>query len=386
MRKNNFLINKGDFMKNIAVLFGGKSVEHDISIITALQVMANLPKNFNLIPIYIKTDGKIVTAKNLDKKEIYLDYNKFVDGEKEVVFMSACQQIAILKSNKIKEVVKIDCALLCNHGHGGEDGSLQGLLDMCEIPYTSCSVPSSAVCMDKVYTKVILEDGDILTPAYVHFTIDEFNEEKDKILQKIVKKIKLPCIIKPARLGSSVGISICENEANLENLIFEAFRFDDKVIVEKFIENASEYCCAVVKNSNKLFESNVVSVKKDKMFTFEDKYLKEKENGKSQITKTLENKIKCLAKECYKVLSCSGVVRVDFLYDEKNGKLYVNEVNSIPGSLAFNLFDFSFVELLTTIINEGIERKENQKKIEYKFNSQAIENFVKLTDNLKVKS
>lgn len=371
-------------MKNIAIIFGGKSVEHDISIITALQVVKNLPK-CNLIPVYIKSDGKFVTAENLSKKEIYLDYNKNVVKEEDVVFMPACQSLAIMKKRKIKQQIKIDCAILCNHGHGGEDGSLQGYLDLCEIPYTSCDVASSAICMDKVLTKIILKDADISTPAYIHFNKCEYDHNKTVIINKILKKIKLPCIIKPARLGSSVGIGICETEENIETLIEDALQYDDKVIVEKFVENAREFCCAVMKNQETLFESKVSEVKKGKIFTFEEKYLQEKESQKEKLTKTLEKKVQKLAKAVYSCLGCDGVVRVDFLYDKKNDELYVNEVNSIPGSLAFNLFNTSFKDLLNIIINESIFKKENKNKIIYQFNSSAIKSFISLTENMKTK-
>lgn len=372
-------------MKNIAVIYGGKSVEHDISVITALQVMKNLPISFNLLPVYIKPDGRMVTADNLTDQSIYLDYENKRKSQRDCLFLPGQRKLAVIKKDKIKEKMKVDCAILCNHGHGGEDGSLQGLLELCEIPFTSCSVASSAVCMDKVLTKVILKDAKILSPSYVHFDISEYEANCDEIHSQIIKKIKLPCIIKPARLGSSVGINICDNEASLKDLIQKAFAFDDKVIVEKFIANAREFCCAVLLNQGKMFESRVVEVKKGEIFTFEDKYLKEKENGTSQITKALEGKIKKLAKSTYKALECSGVVRVDFLYSE-NDELYVNEVNSIPGSLAFNLFDTSFKDLLCTLVNEAIKQKEKQKNIVYKFNSSAIENFIKVTNGLKFKT
>ena len=372
-------------MKNISVIFGGKSVEHDISIITALQVMWNLPKNYNLIPIYIKPNGKFITAKNLTENKLYLNYDKEVVGETEVAFMPASQELASFKKGKIKDKIKIDCAVLCNHGHGGEDGSLQGLLEIAEVPYTSCDVASSAICMDKVLSKIMLEGADISTPAYLHFGICEYKKNKEEILGKIGKKIKFPCIVKPARLGSSVGIGICENEAGLEGQIENAFQFDDKIIVEKFIENAREFCCAVLKNSGQLFESRVVEVDKGKFFTFEEKYLKEKQKGNKEITKLLDEQIKQMAKEVYNILSCDGVVRVDFLYDAKNEKLFVNEVNSIPGSLAFNLFNTTFGDILSSLINDAIIRNQEKNKILYQFNSTAIENYINLTSSLKSK-
>ena len=372
-------------MKNIAVIFGGKSVEHDISIITALQVMESLPKSYNLIPIYIKSDGKFVSGANLTDKNIYLNFDKCVKGEKEVLFFGGRQTIAFLKNGKIKEKTFVHCALLCNHGHGGEDGSLQGLLELCEIPYSSCSIVSSGICMDKAFTKIILESGDIHTPAYVHFDIREYAQNFEKIKNQIVEKIQFPCIVKPARLGSSVGIDICEDVAELEKKIENALQFDDKVLVEKFVENAREFCCAVLSSGDELFESKVSEVTKGKIFTFEEKYIENNTLSKREISKDLENRIKKLAKRAYSLLECKGVVRVDFLYDEKDDNLFVNEVNTIPGSLAFHLFDTSFADILNTLIVESINANEKKKKILYQFNSSAIESYISSVNNLKRK-
>lgn len=371
-------------MKNIAVVFGGKSVEHDISIITALQVMKNLSKSYYLIPIYIKPNGEMVTANNLIYEKTYLNYKKYIKNEKNIIFFPASQYVGILNKNKIKDKIKIDCAVLCNHGHGGEDGSLQGLLEFSDIPYTSCSVTASAVCMDKVLTKVILKEADILTSSYVHFDKSEYMANRDEIINSITKKIKFPCIVKPARGGSSVGIGICEDKANLNKVIEEALIFDSKIIVEKFIINAREFCCAVMKSHGQFLASKVTEVKKGEFYTFEEKYLREKEDEKSQITKSIENRIKKLAKEVYGVLECDGIVRVDFLYDEKE-ELLVNEVNSIPGSLAFNMYDIPFKDLLNNLIREAIERKKQSAEIVYEFNSSAIEKYISLTGNLKTK-
>lgn len=371
-------------MKTVAVIFGGKSVEHDISIITAMQTLKSL-KGYKILPIYIKPDGKFVTAKNLTNPDTYLNYTKNVKKERTVTFDFGLSQICIIKNKKIIDKLKIDCALLCNHGHGVEDGCLQGMLELCEIPYSSCKVPSSALCMDKTLTKVILREKRIKSPAYVHFDLCQYKEKKIDILKEIKDKIKLPCIIKPASLGSSVGISICEDIEKLEKNINEAFLYDDKIIVEKYIVNAREFCCGVVKIGNKLITSNVNEVKKGKIYTFTEKYISAKNEEKEKINPQLEQKIKNLAEKTYKALLCDGVVRVDFLFDEKNNILYVNELNTIPGSLAFNLFPFPFEDLLKGIIEEAIDYHNNKRNLQYTFNSNAIKSYIEMTDHLKYK-
>ena len=371
-------------MKTIAVIFGGKSVEHDISIITAMQALKNV-NCYKVLPIYIKSNGKFVTAHNLTKPETYLDYAKKVKKEREITFEMGAQQVCIIKNKKILQKVKIDCALLCTHGHGVEDGCLQGLLEMCDIPYTSCKLPSSALCMDKSLTKILLQANKIKSPAYVHFDICEYKEKKIDILKEIKDKIMFPCIVKPASGGSSVGISICEDVKKIEDCIEEAFLYDNKIIVEKYIENAREFCCGVVKISNNFIASNVKEVKKGKIYTFTEKYLSAKDEEKEKIDVSLENKVKKLAEKTYKALLCDGVVRIDFLFDSKNNILYVNELNTIPGSLAFNLFNIPFADLIKGIIEEAIENSKKSKKLVYSFNSEAIKKYIEMTDHLKYK-
>ena len=372
-------------MKNIAVFYGGKSVEHDISIITALQVMKAMPKQYNLIPVYITSSGKMISGDNLTLAQTYLDFNKKVDKPSEIILKAGDGSLCFLKGNKIKKTIKIDCALLCNHGHGGEDGSLQGLLEMAEIPYTSCDLTSSALCMDKDLSKVLFNSVSIPNTEYISFNYRDYKLRKEELLEEIKDKVGSPCIIKPASLGSSVGIAVCEDEEKLEGLIEECFRYDKKLVVEEFLSDFREFCCAVIKNGDYFVASRVVEVQKGKIYTFEEKYLSEKSVSEEEISKSLQEKIKKLSIETYKALDCGGVVRVDFLFEKKRKRLYVNEINSIPGSLAFNLFDTTFSDLISTLINEGISRFEDKKNIVYKFNSKAIEKYIEMMENVKIK-
>lgn len=369
-------------MKTILVIFGGQSVEHDISIITALQAMKNI-KGYDFMPIYIKPNGVMVTADNLTDEKIYLNYEKLVKNERRIFFSGGENRIFVVKKNKIASVVKPYSALLCNHGHGGEDGCLQGLLEMCKIPYSSSSPLSSAIAMDKVFTKIILEKNKILTPAYLHFNKCEYDHSKEKIIENIKKKIGFPCIVKPANGGSSVGISICENENMLDDKIEIALNFDDKILIEKFIQNGKEFSCGVIKSGNKLFASKIWQVKKGEFFTFEEKYLKDEKNDNDDIPKRLQEKIKNIAMDCYQKLECGGVVRVDFLFDEN--KLYVGEVNSIPGSLAFNLFPYPFADLISCLVEEGKIKMQEKNKINYTFSSSAIQKFIQFGCKMRKK-
>lgn len=366
-------------MKTIAVIFGGKSVEHDISVITAMQAMARFPKGYQMLPIYITSQGNFVVADNLNDAKIYLNFAKNVKNCMNVSIDFENHGIFVWKKNKIKKRIKVDCALLCNHGHGGEDGALQGMLDLAGIPYTSSTLSSSVLTMDKSLTKIMLGNFHIKTLPYVQFDRCEYDQNKLKILQTIKKKLAFPCIIKPANLGSSVGISICECEAKLEKQIEEAFVFDERILVERYLSNAEEYSCACVKINDKILPSKVNKVKKSKIYTFEEKYIKEREIGKCEIPKSLNEQIKKLAVKAYKALRCDGVTRVDFLLDGKKKILYVNEINSIPGSLSFNMFDNSFEDLLSVLIEEGIEKAGKSKNMVYQFSSSAIEKYISLS-------
>lgn len=361
-------------MKTILVIYGGQSVEHDISVITALQAMKNV-KGYKVFPIYIKPDGIMVTADNLIDENIYLNYKKSVKNEKKVMFCVGEGEICVIKKNKIVTLIKPYSALLCTHGHGGEDGCLQGLLELSKIPYTSSSPLSCAVVMDKVFTKMILEKNKIHTPAYVHFNRCEYAQSKQKIIDMVKNKIGFPCIIKPANGGSSVGIGISTNENMLIDKIEDALNFDNKILVEKFIQNAKEFSCGVVKSGGKLFASRIWQVDKGEFFTFEEKYLKEEEGQNGELSKKLQEKIRALAMDCYEKLECGGVVRVDFLLDENN-KLLVGEVNSIPGSLAFNLFPYPFADLISCLVEEGVIKMGENNKVEYSFSSSAIQKFI----------
>ena len=366
-------------MKTVAVIFGGKSVEHDISVITAMQAMARFPKGYQMLPIYITSQGNFVVADNLNDAKIYLNFAKNVKNCRNVSIDFENHGVFVWKKNKIKKRIKVDCALLCNHGHGGEDGTLQGMLELAGIAYTSSTLSSSAMTMDKSLTKIMLGNFHIKTLPYVQFDRCEYHQNKLKILQTIKKKLAFPCIIKPANLGSSVGISICECEAKLDKQIEDAFAFDERILVERYLSDAEEYSCACVKINDKILPSKVNKVKKSKIYTFEEKYIKEREVGKCEISKELNEQIKKLAVKAYKALRCDGVVRIDFLLDKKKKTLFVNEINSIPGSLSSNMFDSSFEDLLSVLIEEGIEKNGKTKNVIYQFSSSAIEKYISLS-------
>jgi D-alanine-D-alanine ligase len=235
--------------------------------------------------------------------------------------------------------------------------------------------------MDKVITKTLLNANRIDVSEYVQINKCEYEETKAKIIEEIKDKISFPCIVKPAQLGSSVGVSICEDENVLPSAIQQALLYDQKVLIEKFIKNAKEYFCAVAKFSGVIVASEVDGVEKKQIFTFEEKYLDGKCEKNISVDKQLKIQIQSLSKKIYSLFECSGVVRIDFLYDQEKQQLYVNEINTIPGSLAFNLFNFSFGDFLNALINSAKENFEKRGEIVYKFNSSAIEHYLTIKND-----
>ena len=372
---------------NLVVIFGGKSVEHDISIITALTVLKNINlKDYNVLPVYISGNGLWYMADNLTDENIYQDFDKFAKNKVCVTVVMGKPYLAIKKSKKYSKFIQVNCAILCNHGVNGEDGTLQGVLELCSIPYTSCGVTSSGICMDKVFMKNVFISNKIPTPEYMSLKENDYLKDEKKNLGTISKRLKFPLIIKPANLGSSIGISVCNNIDELKNGIEIAFKFDKKILIEKVITSLKEYNCACLKVEDRLILSSIDEVESnDEIFSFDEKYLKVKTKGKNKIPASMKNRIHTLTSRVYELFDCEGIVRVDFLFDENNNILYVNEINSIPSSMALYLFkDYKPTELLECMILQAKFRLKDKLKRKYRFESQALNIFKEFKNSNKI--
>ncbi len=364
--------------ENIAVIFGGKSTEHDISIITGIQTYKNVDREkYNVLPIYISRKGEMFIGNNLEKIETYADFNPKDKKIKKVSFCPGSNFLFLARNSNLfsqnfKKQIKIDCAILCCHGINGEDGTLQGLLELCDIPYTSSGVMSSAISMDKIIMKDVFVVNDIKTAKYTYFNKIDYSLNPDEILKNIENSLMYPVFVKPANLGSSIGISKCKDREQLDKAIEIACSYDSRILVEEGIEDNIEANCAVLGNSDYQASSKIEYPKSWSDFlSFDEKYIQRKMSAdETKVKKTksnkklpdeIESKIKIIAENTFKIFSCSGVVRIDFLID-KNYEIYLNELNSIPGSLAFYLFKdkFDFKNLLNRLID--IAKKEKMKK------------------------
>lgn len=352
--------------QTVVVIFGGVSVEHDISIITGVQTLNALKKDtYNIIPIYITCSGEWLTGEKLWNLAIYSDFKK---GGLSLVspVRGGIKKDGIFGG----KIIKIDFAYLALHGSVGENGGVQGLLDICKIPYSSCGVLGSSVGMDKYVTKLLCRSQKI--PVVAGVLLREEDKTRDfGETQKKLSKLPFPLVVKPNSLGSSIGVAFCRNQKELKDAISFAFMFDSEVLVEKAVDNLVEYNVAVVGNRFSCEVSNIEQVSPDNLIlSFEGKYMSQKKTkgmeGLSRIVPakldaTIQKEIEDVAKKVYKLLYLRGVVRLDFLRDSKTEKIYFNEINTIPGSLANYLFknhNYNFGTLLEKIKDYALMEDE----------------------------
>ena len=389
----------------VGVIFGGETVEHEVSIITAVQAMEQINKDkYEIVPIYISKDRIWYTGKMLMDIDVYQDFNSLKRYAKEVV-LTKTKEGFILQSTKglfRRTIESIDVAFPIVHGNNAEDGTLQGYLDSVGIPYVGSRVLGSALGQDKVIMKQIFKDTKLPIVDYIWFFDSEYADDCDSIFEK-VEKLGYPVIVKPATLGSSVGITYVKDDKTLANAIEEAMKYDVKVVVEKAVPNLVEVNCSVVGNYSHQEASVIEEVTSDEEFlTFADKYIggsKGKLKGASKgmasasriiparISKDLEEKIKETSKAAFKALNLSGVCRIDYLIDKKTNKFYINEPNTIPGSLSFYLWEPTgkkYMDLLDELITLAIKDYKNRARKIYSFESNILSNYgVKGSKGLK---
>ena len=407
--------------KNIAVIFGGNSTEHDISILSGLQFVNAINKEkYNVIPIYIMQNGQWISGNSLLDVNVFKDFNLSKIKVKTVAILPCSNYLHTKSFGKFKPSIKIDCAVIALHGKNGEDGTIQGLFELANIPYTSTSVLGSSVGLDKDMMKQIFDYNKIPIIDFVTITKSQYDSENYKI-KLISNKICFPLIVKPNRLGSSIGISICKTDEELEKALNLAFMFDDKVVVEKCVEDIKEVNISVLgygencevsfteevnnknglltfqkkylnqnssknlsQNANKIQNIKKIEAKSQKIITNkEEASLTSAEGSKSgmqnlnrimpaNISKAQIKKIEGIAKKIFAILNCKGVVRIDFIIDQTANKIYANEINTIPGSFAFYLWEkrgIKFDKLAETLIEIAMEQKSQEKKYITKFSS-----------------
>jgi D-alanine-D-alanine ligase len=368
--------------KNILVIFGGQSAEHEVSVITGLQVIENIDRQkFTPHALLITQDGEFKYLKDLDSRK---DYFKATTLE---AYSATSKTGSYLATQKLfKEKIRIDAAYLALHGGLGESGQIQGFLESLNIPYTSPTVESSALSMNKIMTKEVLEQNSIKTVPYARVFSEDVLINVDNVVRNI--NLKLPLIIKPAHFGSSIAINIAKTKIELKKYLLEASHVDNEILVEKLMKNFIEYNIAVRKINGKIETSEVEKpLTHDEILSFADKYQRggKKSGGMAslnrelpaKISKKLKSDLQNLATKVFKTIRAKGLVRIDFMVKGKD--IYVTEINPIPGSMAYYLWEasgISFKDQITDLIEQAIRDNEDRlsKRLEYK--TDIIEKFV----------
>ena len=370
----------------LGVIFGGESVEHEVSIISAIQAMNKMDsEKYEIIPIYITKDRQWYTGEMLKEIETYSDLSLIKRYAKNVVLYEDNGKFVLQNKKGFRRIVKeIDMVFPIVHGTNVEDGVLQGYLESIGIPFVGGDVYASAVGQDKIFMKEIFRENDLPVCDYAWFYDTEYEDDNEKVLAR-VEKLTYPVIIKPATLGSSVGIKTAHNKEELKVAIDEAIKYDHKIVVEKLVENLMEVNISVLGNYSNQQVSAIEQVIPTKDFlTYEDKYLTSKGMVSTSrvipapLPKKMKEEVEKVAVGAFKALGSSGVVRIDFLVDEKEKKIYINEVNNIPGSLSFYLWEpigKEYTELLDDMINIGIRDYKMRIAKTHSFDTNILKGF-----------
>lgn len=398
----------------VGVFFGGNSVEHEISVITMNQAISSLdPEKYEIVPIYIAKNGVMYTGDDL------LDLYSFRDMD---VLLKRCYQVAVVNDGKGVKVMRcpapwigkrvlntIDVAFPIVHGTNCEDGTLAGFVTLLGIPFVGPDILASSIGMDKILQKKILRQSGIPVVDFVPFYSVEYIKDEEKILKDIEEKLEYPVIVKPGNLGSSVGIRKAKNKVELEEAIEFAMEFADRIIVEKAVENLKEINCSVIgdltETQASICEEPFFS---DEILSYTDKYIGDgKSNGgtigggktgspklggqkggakggntqfankkiPADISEEKTEEIQKMAQDVFKVLGCNGVSRIDFLIDTKTDKVYVNEINTIPGALSYYLWEATgkpFEKELDEIIDIAIKRHRDKEKLTFSYDQNIL--------------
>ena len=384
---------------SVGVLFGGNSVEHEVSVISASQAMHALNREkYNVVPIYITKDSRFYTG------EALLDIAKYKDIP---ALLSECEEIMLKKGSMNAEMVKVKAPLFGKkvvgtvdmfipvvHGTNVEDGTLQGFLEMLGVPYALCDVTASAIGMDKYAMKCVLRDAGVNVLDAVCFYSREYFKNSEDVIKRIEDKLDYPVIVKPVNLGSSVGIKMAKDKESLVEAIEEAATFSHKVLVERAVTSLKEVNCSVLGD----YEEAIASVLEEPVSSggdildFADKYQggNKSSGGGSKgmsgssrkvpadVTGEQEKKIKEMCLTTFKALNCNGVARIDVMIDEASGEIFVNEINTIPGSLSFYLWEaagLKFDELMDKIVYYAQKRFREREKLSFSYDTNLLSDF-----------
>jgi len=383
-------------MKTIGVFFGGRSCEHDVSIITGHQVLENLDRTqFRVEPVYIARDGKWYMGDRLwevgffthfdpqEVEQVYLDPNAGYHGLYRVV---PPRSFFFLQPQRTP-MAQLDCAILAMHGMNGEDGALPGLLELADIPYTASGLVGSAVGMDKIAMRMLFQGAGFPVLPYTAAHREDFHRDPVTVLEKIEAAVPYPIYVKPANLGSSIGISKAQERASLREALEVAFSYDSRVILDRGIRCREINCSALGYGTQVQVSVCEQPVTWEEFLTFGEKYTR---GGTSEgmqslarivpapIPEDLTARIQRMTADIFLALDCKGVVRIDYMIEEETGELYVNEINTIPGSLAYYLWEpmgLPFSKLLEKLIDLAEKAQAEKDANSYAYESVILQSY-----------
>ena len=379
---------------NIAVFFGCRSVEHEVSIISAVQAMRAISRDkYDVTPVYVTKDGSMYTGDNLFEIENYRDLPELLNNAKRVTFIKEKDAVLMhyLDQKKFKKTpdVAIDLAFPIVHGTNCEDGTMAGYFEFLGLPYISCDIISAAVGMDKAVFKDVLKSASLPVLDCIKFRAREYTLDKESITAKIKAEIGFPLIVKPVNLGSSVGITKVNDESELDEAIRLGISFSDTILVEKAICSLREINCSVLGDSDEC-EASVCEepFMNDEILSYEDKYLGGGKNGgaskgmaslgrkiPADLPQQKSDEIRELSCKIFKAIGASGVVRIDFLLDTDTDRVYANEINTIPGSLAFYLWEatgLKYTDMIDRLVEIAFRRQRNRDNLTFTIDTNIL--------------
>lgn len=380
----------------VGVVFGGKSVEHEVSIISGLQAINNLDtEKYEIIPIYLSKENKMYVGPLVKDVKNYRDIKSVINNSQRIIMANNDEKVDLIKypmkkfGNNIYDSVDVIFPIV--HGTNVEDGTLQGFLKILDIPYVGCNTLSSAVGMDKYVMKTILKDNNIPVLDCIRINDFEYIDDDKNVINTILEKFTFPVIVKPINLGSSVGIKVARNEEELIEAVEYAFNFAKQILVEKAITNLKEINCSVLGNIKDCKASECEEpISSGEILSYEDKYTSNRGKSGSKGMSSLDRKLPAeidektkktiqeYAVKTFKALNCNGVVRIDFMIDLDTNDIYVNEINTIPGSLAFYLWEatgIKYKEMLSRLIELSLIRQREENNLSFSYDTNILEGY-----------
>lgn len=376
----------------IGLFFGGKSVEHEVSVISAIQALNHFDREqYALIPVYISREGEFYTGPEAGTLEAYRDLKGLTGRLTRVTPARQGDRVVLLPwgkhGPKRKAISELDLAFPVVHGSNVEDGALQGFFRTLGLPFMGCDVAASAIGMDKYVQKLVFRAAGLPVLDALQLHISQPREEME---QEILEKIGLPAIIKPADLGSSVGIGLARDEGALSRALDEAFSFSATVLAERAVQNLRELNCAVLGDRWEAQASLVEEpVMQDEILSYEDKYVSGGKGGSkgmrglkrllpAPIPDSLRDSVQDYALRAFRALNCSGVARIDFLMDHESGEVWINEINTVPGSLAFYLFEgagIPYPQLLDRLVKLALKRERERSSYQFEIETGILSGY-----------